>query len=176
MRCATCSSQWQAGPLAAEAEPEPEPEPPLPPAPIQPPPQAAESAIAAAMAYLPRARAEITGGAAEAAAPPAPVYTPPAAPLPPAPRPARPEVDLADARSQTERESFAALLESSRQSNAGDYLSKKRRQKAGPSPWLISILLLLLLAALAWLERTPIMHAWPPSARLFNAVAGLVHK
>jgi len=41
------------------------------------------------------------------------------------------------------------------------------------NPWLVSILILLIAAAVVWVERVHIMHIWPPSARLFNAIAAL---
>jgi len=107
----------------------------------------------------------------------------PARTLPPLPPRAEPRPDpapfseTADARSQADRETFAALLESSRKNGSIETDPKFRRQQARRNPWLISILILLLAAALIWLERNPIMHAWPPSIRLFNAITGLfAHK
>jgi predicted Zn finger-like uncharacterized protein len=49
-----------------------------------------------------------------------------------------------------------------------------RRAKKGANPWLVSILILLIAIVLFWVERFHIMQAWPPSARLFNAITVLL--
>lgn len=46
--------------------------------------------------------------------------------------------------------------------------------KKRSNPWLVSILILLVAAALVWIERFHIMHVWPPSTRLFDAINGIL--
>jgi len=41
------------------------------------------------------------------------------------------------------------------------------------NPWLVSILILLIAATMVWIERVHIMHVWPPSTRLFDAISGV---
>ncbi len=168
LRCANCDTQFQAGPLPAP----PASEPPTPPAapqfsdspPSPPPPLDDWPRPATGTPYQP-ATTSVTDNIRPF---PEPAFANPYAP-PATPRPAPP--DPMEARSIADRESFAALLESSRQastqeSDDEDTTHAKRR----PSPWLISILVLLLLIGLAFAERTHIMAAWPPSTRLFGAL------
>jgi predicted Zn finger-like uncharacterized protein len=161
LRCVTCGYQWQAGPLPGDA--------PIPPPPA-PSPKPAEPAMAAELDDLNRPRAAETP----------PKNPDPPRQLPPHPEPLRqsdPRSEAAEARSQADRETFAALLESSRKNGTFDSDPKFRRQQASRNPWLISILILLLAIALTWLERGAIMHAWPPSIRLFHAIASVfAHK
>ncbi len=183
LRCATCGNQWQAGPIGDAA----------------PAPVAQTTASAGDYAQRPAPPPDRT-----ALAPVAPVSAPqsatpswqplteqfkPPPPLPPLqpmsyaePKPSSPLADAveaaagaAEARSQADRESFAALLEASRHLNATQ-TGRQRNHESRRNPWLISILLLALIIAAIWLERTPIMKIWPPSTRLFNAIAALEHK
>jgi predicted Zn finger-like uncharacterized protein len=159
LRCVNCGTQWQAGPLEAEPEPTPkfEAPPPPPPAIKIPEPQPAYAAAA---------------GAETRQTPPTSAYQDPAPFTSPPPNQTRPAIDPAEARSIADRESFAALLESSRQQAAAQSQeeapppAKKRRI----NPLLISILALLIIIGLIVIERTPIMAAWPPSIRLFEAL------
>jgi predicted Zn finger-like uncharacterized protein len=163
LRCAHCETQWVAGPLP---EP-PAAEPPLPPpppvsAPPDPPPTEQWARPVASTPYKP-ATTSVTDNMRPF---PEPAF---ANPYAPPPRPTEP--DPQEARNIADRESFAALLESSRQASAQEpeeteTTSRKRR----PSPWLISILVLLLIIGLIFIERTNIMAAWPPSIRLFQAL------
>jgi len=162
LRCVTCGTQWEAGPISA---PQPEPEP-------DPAPTAAE------IEYLQRPRA--TAPATVSYAAPARVedtafgqnYPPPATVSRKVELPVR--VDPAEARQQADRESFAALLEASRQpgnQTAGGAARDGRvPERKLPNPWVISVLILLLAAALIYLERDYIMAAWPPSIRFFAAL------
>jgi predicted Zn finger-like uncharacterized protein len=77
---------------------------------------------------------------------------------------------------------FRALLENTRKANGGApepgtplgleagprRASHSRAQ--GSSAWGISLLLLLLIVILIIALRAPIMHAWPPSIRLYTAL------
>lgn len=89
--------------------------------------------------------------------------------VPPQLRPV--EVDPQEARQIADRESFAALLESSRQASAlePEEIHTERGRRLF-SPWLISILVLLLVVGLIVIERSLIMQLWPPSIRLFEAL------
>jgi hypothetical protein len=129
--------------------------------------------MAAELEYLNRPRAtEIP-----ASRPEPPRQLPPLPPRPEKLPQPDPISEAAEARSQADRENFAALLESSRKNGTFDSDPKFRRQQARRNPWLISILILLLAIALTWAERNHIMHAWPPSIRLFNAIgAAFAHK
>ncbi len=51
-----------------------------------------------------------------------------------------------------------------------------RPAKKGASPWLVSILILLIAVVMVWVERVHIMQVWPPSARLFNAVNAILQQ
>jgi len=54
---------------------------------------------------------------------------------------------------------------------------RKAGQRRGPNPFLVSILILLIAAAMLWIERVHVMHIWPPSIRLFNWInAQFAHK
>jgi len=160
LRCVNCGNQWEAGPIGV-----PEPD-------SDPTPTAAE------LEYMQRPRAaaaaSLTYGAAGKLdrqdishdfAPPLPVSRQAEVPQ---------RLDPAEARHQADRESFAALLEASRQpgSQTSDGSGKAMKESAGRAvnPWLISVLILLLAAGLIFLEREHIMAAWPPSIRFFVAL------
>jgi predicted Zn finger-like uncharacterized protein len=70
----------------------------------------------------------------------------------------------------SEGDSLAAIMYAPR----NEKTRARQMRKRGANPWLVSILLLLLIAGLAWLERGYIMAFWPPSARLFNAITALL--
>jgi len=169
LKCAQCGNQWQVGALS------PGPAAPPPPPPVVPPlPPLSE------LAYLQRPRpgaASSAAAATQAAEPPAPAYEepPPQEVSYPPPVPARVPARVPRNDPQTERDSFATLVEAARQTSSeaeARRAQRERRQQA--SPWLISVLLLLLAIAVIWLERNHIMHIWPPSTRLFEAIGRLI--
>ncbi len=178
LRCANCDTQFQAGPLPEPPEatpppapiraPAPQTAPPLAaaafPAPAPPPPPEDDWSRPAATPYQP-ATTSVTDNIRPF--PESGFANPYAPPIPP--RPEQP--DPLEARNIADRESFAALLESSRQAGAQepDETTVANRRSA-LRPWLLSILVLLLIIGLILLERTTIMAAWPPSIRLFEAL------
>jgi len=161
VRCVNCGTLWEAGPIAVAA-------PIAVPAP-DPAPTAAEieymqrprAAAPSSMSYGGPDRAEETDFGRDFA-PPVPVSRKVELPV---------RVDPAEARHQADRESFAALLEASRQPASQAAGAAVRNGKAParkpPSPWVISVLILLLAVALIYLKRNYIMAAWPPSIRFF---------
>jgi len=166
LRCVSCGNVWEAGPV---------------PLPVPEPAQVVEAApepgpTAAELEYLRRPRASavpsISYDAPETPAPePRPAFTPP--PMSRALEVQR-RIDPAEARHQAERESFAALLEASRQpgnlvqDSAGG--GARYASGRGTNPWLFSFLILLLAIGLIFAEREHIMAAWPPSIRFFAAL------
>ena len=169
LRCVTCGNQWEAGPIAAP-EPEPEPE-------HEPEPVPETSPTAAEIEYMRRPR--VTAPTEMSYDVPAKTEVPEFAQNYPPPQVTRKvelpsRIDPAEARHQADRESFAALLEASRQPGsqnaAAAVKSGRTAERKPPSPWLISFLLLLLVVALIYLERDHIMVAWPPSIRFFVAL------
>jgi predicted Zn finger-like uncharacterized protein len=150
LRCVNCGTQWQAGPIDADiAETAPAPAPSPLPALAEPPQTLPSAGYQELVNFTP----------------------PPAMPSRP-PRETREPIDPAEARSIADRESFAALLESSRQQAVSQTQDdapaepKKRRIK----PLLISILAVLIIIGLIIIERNAIMAAWPPSIRLFEGL------
>jgi predicted Zn finger-like uncharacterized protein len=158
LRCATCGNQWQAGPLPEETPAAMPPPPPLP----------AQTASAAELEFMnrPRATTETIAPSRPAPIPPYPPSSPPKRSMPVAPY-----EDPVEARNQADRESFASLVEAARQNKHDDEPVKPTKARNPPNPWLISILILLLIIAVLWLERVNIMHAWPPSTRVYNAIS-----
>jgi len=181
LRCAHCATQFMAGPLAAPddfvaappvAAP-PAPPPQFSPPPVQPAPvQAAPIQAPPAFDPPPRIRDEWPRPAAEPApeivrtlaeAPSEKPYVPPQLPAA--------EIDPQEARQIADRESFAALLASSRQASAqepDEIIPTRGRRLFGP--WRASIVVLLLIIGLIFIERGLIMQVWPPSIRLFEAL------
>lgn len=166
LRCASCGNQWQAG-QAPEPPVAAAPPPPVPPQ-FTPPPPAPPDAWphpAAPSEYRPSTAApDVDDVRTLPDSPYQSPYVPPTLP----PRPELP--DPQEARNIADRESFAALLESSRQAGAQEPDDAETPNRKRPSAWLISILLILLIAGFAVIERTHIMTAWPPSIRLFEAL------
>jgi predicted Zn finger-like uncharacterized protein len=160
LRCVNCGNQWEAGPIGvSELDSGPTP-------------------TAAELEYMQRPRAAAATGVAYGAAekPDRQEISQDFSSPPPVSRPAEvpQRVDPAEARHQADRESFAALLEASRQpgSQTSDAPVKTTKKLAGRAvnPWLISVLILLLAVGLIFLEREHIMAAWPPSIRFFVAL------
>jgi predicted Zn finger-like uncharacterized protein len=182
LRCAQCSTQFMAGPLAepgdfTQAPPAPSSQ--FVPAPPAAPMSAAPMPAAPPFTPPPLAqddwpRPADTPDDRQAASAPDDVRILAEAPtqkpyIPPQLRPV--EIDPQEARQIADRESFAALLESSRQAGAQEpeeIIPTRGCRIFGP--WQISIIVLLLLIGLIFIERSLIMQLWPPSIRLFEAL------
>jgi hypothetical protein len=170
LKCAQCGFQWQVGGAAPAAEPRQAPPPPV----VPPLPPLSE------LAYLQRPRPGAAAAeAAPASEPAAPAYEPPPEPSYPPPVPARlpARVTRTPGNGQAERDSFATLVEAARQTTSeAEARRQQRLARRQTSPWLISILLLLLAILLIWVERVHVMHIWPPSIRLFDAIDRLFRR
>jgi len=162
LRCAHCGNQWQYSPPQEQparsifSDPMPLPEPPAPePTPEPLPPEPA-----------PVLTAERRPGPVSFVPEPTPAITTKRR----IPIPGMLE-DPPKERYSTD--STGALAYGTRSYAQAEELPAPRAAKKGASPWLISILVLLLAAGIIWIERGHIMQAWPPSARLFNGITGL---
>jgi predicted Zn finger-like uncharacterized protein len=177
LRCAHCGTQFMAGPLAAPegfGEAPPVSPPPAQRAPLQAAPVHAAPIQAAPAFDPPPHRQDEWPRPADEPVPDAVrilAEDPSQKPyVPPQLRPA--EIDPQEARQIADRESFAALLAASRQAGAQepeeDIIPTRSRRLFGP--WRASIVVLLLIVGLIFIERGLIMQVWPPSIRLFEAL------
>jgi predicted Zn finger-like uncharacterized protein len=167
LRCGHCDHQWQVAPLAATpAGAElvtgmqlPEAPPPWPP---EPP------------------RQEPPRPAMTAERPPTPVSFVPEPPKPAANAAKRkfpiPDAPGTETRDRFDPKSTAKLTYDTASYDYPNDLPVPRTAKKGPSPWLVSILILLIAVVMVWVERVHIMQVWPPSTRLFNAVNGILQQ
>ncbi len=162
LRCVTCGNQWVAGPLPVET----------PAAAVMPPPSPPPmpAATTAELAYINRPRPVETAAPARPVPreTPIPAYAPASSPKRPMPVPQY--EDPTDARTQADKDSFANLVKAAQQNKYEDETPEPVKAKGRPSPWLISILILLLIVGLLWLERDNVMRVWPPSIRLYTAI------
>jgi hypothetical protein len=151
LRCAHCGNQWQYVPPPQEVAPREVFNEPMPlPEPEPPPPP-----LRAPVSFVPEPTPTLVAKRK--------------IPIPGMP------VD--DPKEQYNPASKAPLTYGTRSYAQAEDLPVPQRAKKGASPWLISILILLLAAGIVWIERFHIMQVWPPSARLFDAISGFLgHK
>ena len=161
LRCGHCDHQWQVGALD--------------PAPLAP------QLVASAALPEQRRLEAYPQPAMTAERAPTPVSFVPEPPAPAVAAPKRkypiPDPPGAEPADRYKANAAAKLTyDTESYSYPGD-IPAARAEKSGASAWLVSILLLLIAVVMVWVERVHIMQIWTPSARLFDAITGLLqHK
>jgi predicted Zn finger-like uncharacterized protein len=165
LRCANCGHQWQSAPA-------------FPPDPLPPPPQLPLRSVyndpVAELPTLPPLPPALASS--RTSAPVSFVPEPVAGPTAVSKR----KFPIPDTPIDGARERLEPAAPPLKYANRGYQFENERprqRGQQGANPILISILILLIVAAMVWIERVHVMQIWPPSIRLFNWInAQFAHK